>query len=93
MDEHESGRIVVDTVHPASARTWPRVLPVWVLGTISPWVLFAVLLGVFVQMSGAKSFSGMSLVAVLFALGLLALDRRWRSRLKEADAPAEKRGQ
>ena len=58
---------------------WRRGL--WALGVISPWVLIAVLLGVFVGMIGAKSFSGMVVVALLFGLGILRLGIKWRSRL------------
>ena len=64
----------------ANDRLWRRGL--WALGVITPWVLFAVLLGVFVRMIGAKSFSGMPFVALAFGLGILRLAMRWRRRLE-----------
>ncbi|SPE53578.1 membrane hypothetical protein [Verrucomicrobia bacterium] len=63
----------------ASDHVWRRGL--WALGIISPWVLFAVILGVSVQMIGAKSFSGMTLVALGFALAILGLAIKWTRRL------------
>ena len=61
-------------------RVWRRGL--FALGVITPWVLLAVILGVFVQMIGAKSFSGMPVVALAFGLGILTLGLRWRRRLQ-----------
>ena len=64
----------------ANDRLWRRGL--WALGVITPWVLFAVLLGVFVRMIGAKSFSGMPFVALAFGVGILRLAMQWRRRLE-----------
>jgi hypothetical protein len=63
----------------APDRVWRRGL--WALGMITPWVLFALLLGVLVGMIGAKSFSGMPVVSLAFALGILTLAMKWRKRL------------
>jgi hypothetical protein len=67
----------------AGDRVWRRGL--WALGVISPWVFFAVLLGVFVRMIGAKSFAGMPVVALAFGIGILWLARKWRRRLETRD--------
>ncbi len=64
----------------AADRPWRRGL--WAIGVITPWVFVAVLLGVFVRMLGAKSFSGMPVVALGFGLGILSLALKWRSRLQ-----------
>jgi hypothetical protein len=64
----------------AADRVWRRGL--FALGVITPWVLLAVILGVFVQMMGAKSFSGMPVVALAFGLGILTLGRKWRRHLQ-----------
>ena len=56
----------------------------WALGVITPWVVFAVLLGVFVRMIGAKSFAGMPVVALAFGIAILGLARKWRRRLEPA---------
>lgn len=61
-------------------RPWSRGL--WAIGVITPWVLFAAVLGIFVQIMGAKSFSGMTVVALAFGLAILTLALKWRRRLK-----------
>jgi hypothetical protein len=48
---------------------------------MTPWIFFALLLGIFVGMIGAKSFSGMVIVALAFGLAILKLALSWRSRL------------
>jgi hypothetical protein len=42
--------------------------------------LFATLLGLAIQMQGAKSFAGMTVVAIATAVGILLLGRHWRRR-------------
>jgi len=69
----------------ASDRVWRRGL--WALGVITPWILFAVILGIFVGMIGAKSFSGMPFVALAFACGILGFGVRWRRRLQPHGQP------
>lgn len=64
----------------AGDRPWRRGL--WALGVITPWVVFAVLLGVCVRMIGAKSFAGMPFVALGFGIGILGLALNWRRRLE-----------
>jgi hypothetical protein len=64
----------------AGDRPWRRGL--WALGVITPWVLFAVLLGVCVRVIGAKSFAGMPFVALAFGAGILGLALKWRRRLE-----------
>jgi hypothetical protein len=73
------GRILM-RADAAADRIWRRGL--WALGVISPWVLFAVLLGFCVRVIGAKSFSGMPFVALAFGLAILALRVKWKRRLK-----------
>lgn len=63
-------------------RLWRRGL--WAIGVITPWVLFALLLGIFVGIIGAKSLSGMPFVALAFAVGILTAAFRWRRRLRPA---------
>jgi hypothetical protein len=58
----------------------------WGLGAITPWTLFAVLLGLVVQMQGAKSFEGMAIVAVVFASAVIGLSIIWRRRLQTPTA-------
>jgi hypothetical protein len=73
------GRIL-NRMDGASDRTSRRGL--WALGIITPWVFFALLLGVFVGMIGAKSFFGMPLVSLAFGAGILGLGLKWRKRLE-----------
>ncbi len=63
---------------------WLRGL--WALGVLSPWIGFAALLGTVVQITGGKSFSGMTVVAFVFALSIFLLVRRWRKKLHESNA-------
>jgi hypothetical protein len=63
-----------------SDAVWRRGL--WALGVLTPWSFFAILLGVIVQFQGAKSFSGMLVVALAFGIGIAVLAFRWRSRLR-----------
>jgi hypothetical protein len=60
-------------------RVWRRGL--WALGVLTPWSFFAILLGLIVQVQGAKSFAGMPVVALVFGAGILVLASRWRRRL------------
>jgi hypothetical protein len=69
----------------AGDRPWRRGL--WALGVITPWVLFAVLLGVCVRVIGAKSFAGMPFVALAFGAGILGLAIKWRRRLEPDKKP------
>jgi hypothetical protein len=69
----------------AGDRPWHRGL--WALGVITPWVLFAVLLGVCVRVIGAKSFAGMPFVALAFGAGILGLALKWRCRLEPDKKP------
>ncbi len=68
----------------APDRLWRRGL--LAIGVITPWVLFAVILGVFVGMIGAKSFSGMPVVAVAFGTGIFTLALKWRRPLQPEPA-------
>ena len=72
----------------ARDRTWRRGL--WAIGAISPWVLFALLLGLAVGVMGAKSFLGMPWVALGFGSAMVVLARAWkrRSKLELGDAGA-----
>jgi hypothetical protein len=63
-----------------AGRVWLRGL--WALGALTPWSLFAILLGLIVQIQGAKSFAGMPIVALAFGLGILALALRWRQAIR-----------
>jgi hypothetical protein len=56
----------------------------WAIGVITPWVFFALLLGIFVGMIGAKSLSGMPFVALAFGAAILKLARQWGRRLRAA---------
>jgi hypothetical protein len=60
-------------------RVWLRGL--WALGVLTPWSFFAILLGIVVQIQGAKSFAGMTVVALAFGIGILVLASKWRRRL------------
>jgi hypothetical protein len=66
-------------------QVWQRGL--WAIGVITPWVVFGLILGIFVGISGAKSFAGMSLVALTFGLGVLSLALKWRRRLEVFPSP------
>ena len=66
----------------AGDRLWRRGL--WALGIITPWVFFALLLGLVIRMIGAKAFSGMSIVSLGFGVAILTLGRRWKRRLEPA---------
>lgn len=71
--------LVLARIDPSPDRLWRRGL--LAVGVITPWILFAFVLGIFVGMTGSKSFSGMVAVASLFGFGILALALRWRRRL------------
>ncbi len=77
---------LLNKIDAAPDRLWRRGL--WALGVITPWVLFATLLGVFVRMIGAKSFSGMPIVALAFALAILTLGLKWNRRLERSERAA-----
>jgi hypothetical protein len=64
----------------AGDRLWRRGL--WAIGVITPWVFFALLVGVVVGMIGAKVFFGMVFVSLGFGLGILLLGLRWKRRLE-----------
>ena len=70
---------------PAPDRMWRRGL--FGLGVLTPWAFLALILGVFVGAMGAKTFSGMSLVAVGFAAGVVILARKWRRHLQILEGP------
>jgi hypothetical protein len=57
-------------------QVWLRGL--WALGVAVPWTFFALLLGLVVGMQGAKSFAGMSLVALAALVTIFVLRRRWQ---------------
>lgn len=80
------GRIL-RSMDASADRPWRRGL--WAIGVITPWVFFAMLLGLFVGMSGAKSFWGMPLVALAFGIGILSLAMSWRRRLEPPAASGE----
>jgi hypothetical protein len=48
----------------------------------NPVSLLAILLGLIVQIQGAKSFAGMPIVALAFGLGILTLALRWRRAIR-----------
>jgi hypothetical protein len=66
----------------AADRLWRRGL--WALGVITPGVFFALLLGLVVGMIGAKSFSGMTVVALGFGIAIVSLAGKWKRRLTRA---------
>ena len=70
---------VLGKVDASGDRLWRRGL--WAIGVVTPWVVFALLLGVFVGMIGAKSLSGMPIVALIFGAGILKLALRCKRGL------------
>lgn len=64
----------------ATDRQWRRGL--WAIGAVTPWVFFAMLLGVVIGMIGAKSFLGMPFVSIAFGIGILSLALKWKRRLE-----------